>query len=104
MQLKKKVRKKQAVIASILLEIAALSPKALELLFPNDGRRHGMDTKLVDSEQNVEPAAKLISVIRVDVTLTTHDCGGISGKDVRMAKFMEAACEVDLDGEEQKEG
>jgi 4a-hydroxytetrahydrobiopterin dehydratase len=26
---------------------------------------------------------------RVEVTLTTHDCGGLSSKDVKMAKHMD---------------
>merc|ERR1719431_2230213 len=26
---------------------------------------------------------------RVDVTLSTHDVGGLSGRDVKMANFME---------------
>ncbi len=28
---------------------------------------------------------------RVDVTLATHDCGGLSERDVKMARFMDAA-------------
>jgi 4a-hydroxytetrahydrobiopterin dehydratase len=28
---------------------------------------------------------------RVDVTLTTHDCGGLSDLDVKLAKFMDKA-------------
>ena len=28
---------------------------------------------------------------RVDVTLTTHDAGGLSEKDVKLARFMEKA-------------
>ncbi|MGE3142622.1 MAG: 4a-hydroxytetrahydrobiopterin dehydratase [Hyphomonadaceae bacterium] len=28
---------------------------------------------------------------KVDVTLTTHDCGGVSALDVTLAKFMDAA-------------
>jgi len=27
---------------------------------------------------------------RVEVTLATHDCGGLSARDVEMAKFMDA--------------
>jgi 4a-hydroxytetrahydrobiopterin dehydratase len=27
---------------------------------------------------------------RVEITLTTHDCGGVSKKDVEMAEFLEA--------------
>jgi 4a-hydroxytetrahydrobiopterin dehydratase len=28
---------------------------------------------------------------RVDVTLSTHDCGGLSARDVELAKFMDGA-------------
>lgn len=27
---------------------------------------------------------------RVDVTLATHDCGGVSARDVELARFMDA--------------
>jgi 4a-hydroxytetrahydrobiopterin dehydratase len=27
---------------------------------------------------------------RVDVTLSTHDCGGVSARDIAMAKFIDA--------------
>nr|XP_057944048.1 pterin-4-alpha-carbinolamine dehydratase 2-like isoform X3 [Doryrhamphus excisus] len=26
---------------------------------------------------------------KVQITLTTHDCGGLSKRDIRMAKFMD---------------
>lgn len=28
---------------------------------------------------------------RVDVTLSTHECGGVSARDIAMAKFIDAA-------------
>jgi 4a-hydroxytetrahydrobiopterin dehydratase len=28
---------------------------------------------------------------RVDVTLATHDAGGVTGKDIALAEFMESA-------------
>ena len=31
---------------------------------------------------------------RVDVVLSTHDCGGISARDVALARFMDAAAGV----------
>lgn len=29
---------------------------------------------------------------RVDVRLTTHDAGGVSARDISLARFMDAAC------------
>jgi 4a-hydroxytetrahydrobiopterin dehydratase len=28
---------------------------------------------------------------RVEVTLSTHDCGGLSARDIELARFMDAA-------------
>jgi 4a-hydroxytetrahydrobiopterin dehydratase len=30
---------------------------------------------------------------RVDITLTTHDCGGLSERDIKLARFIDAVAE-----------
>ncbi len=32
---------------------------------------------------------EFLAVFQVQITLSTHDCGGLSKKDIRLAKFID---------------
>lgn len=43
----------------------------------------------VEKERCLLITTDLLSFFQVQITLSTHDCGGLSKKDIRLAKFID---------------
>ena len=63
-----------------------------EFKFKNFNQAFGFMTRVALTSEKMDHHPEWFNVYsRVQVTLTTHDCGGLSAKDVKLAKFMERA-------------
>ncbi|XP_064632998.1 pterin-4-alpha-carbinolamine dehydratase-like [Lineus longissimus] len=63
-----------------------------EYLFKNFNQAFGFMTRTAMLAEKMDHHPEWFNVYnKVQVTLSTHDCGGLSDKDVRMATFMETA-------------
>jgi len=62
--------------------------------FPNFNAAFGFMTRVAMFAEKLNHHPEWTNVYnRVDVTLTTHDAGGVTELDVRMAQFMDEAAE-----------
>lgn len=63
-----------------------------EFKFKNFNQAFGFMTRVALLSEKMDHHPEWFNVYsKVQVTLTTHDCGGLSAKDVKLAKFMEKA-------------
>lgn len=63
-----------------------------EFKFKNFNQAFGFMTRVALTSEKMDHHPEWFNVYsRVQVTLSTHDCGGLSAKDVKLAKFMERA-------------
>lgn len=61
-----------------------------EFKFKNFNQAFGFMTRVALMSEKMDHHPEWFNVYsKVQVTLTTHDCGGLSSKDVKLAKFME---------------
>ena len=63
-----------------------------EYVFKNFNQAFGFMTRVALMAEKMDHHPEWFNVYnKVQVTLTTHDCGGLSRNDIKMAKFMEKA-------------
>ena len=63
-----------------------------EFKFKNFNQAFGFMTRVALMSEKMDHHPEWFNVYsRVQITLSTHDCGGLSAKDVKLAKFMERA-------------
>jgi len=60
--------------------------------FKNFNQAFGFMSRVAMEAERINHHPEWFNVYsRVDVTLTTHDCGGLSDRDVALARFMDQA-------------
>ncbi|EYC28067.1 hypothetical protein Y032_0008g315 [Ancylostoma ceylanicum] len=63
-----------------------------EFQFKDFNEAFGFMTRVALKAEKMDHHPEWFNVYnKVDITLSTHDCGGLSQKDVTLAKFIEAA-------------
>ncbi|XP_068734311.1 pterin-4-alpha-carbinolamine dehydratase 2-like [Montipora capricornis] len=63
-----------------------------EFKFKNFNQAFGFMTRVALMSEKMDHHPEWFNVYsKVQVTLSTHDCGGLSAKDVKLAKFMDRA-------------
>ena len=63
-----------------------------EFKFKNFNQAFGFMSRVALMSEKMDHHPEWFNVYsRVQVTLSTHDCGGLSSKDVKLAKFMDRA-------------
>lgn len=69
-----------------------------EIRFANFNRAFAFMTRVAMKAEKMDHHPEWANVYnRVEITLTSHDCGGLSDRDIEMAKFMDRAA-VELGG------
>ncbi len=62
--------------------------------FKNFNEAFGVMTQIALKAEEMNHHPEWFNVYnRLDITLTTHDCGGVSEKDIELAKFIDAITE-----------
>lgn len=63
-----------------------------EIRFANFNRAFAFMTRVAMKAEKMDHHPEWANVYnRVDITLTSHDCGGLSDRDIELAKFMDRA-------------
>ncbi|CAL8365515.1 unnamed protein product [Lota lota] len=64
-----------------------------ELQFKSFNQAFGFMTRVALQAEKMNHHPEWFNVYnKVQITLTTHDCGGLSKRDIKMAKFIDKAC------------
>lgn len=73
-------------------EVAGRDAIARSFRFKDFNEAFGFMTRVALSAEKMNHHPEWSNVYnRVEITLTTHDCGGLSERDVRLARAVEAA-------------
>ncbi|KAL3884868.1 hypothetical protein ACJMK2_024968 [Sinanodonta woodiana] len=65
-----------------------------QFLFKNFNQAFGLMTNVALQAEKMDHHPEWFNVYnKVDITLSTHDCGGLSEKDVRLANFIDSAAQ-----------
>ncbi|KAK0143067.1 Pterin-4-alpha-carbinolamine dehydratase 2 [Merluccius polli] len=64
-----------------------------ELQFKSFNQAFGFMTRVALQAEKMNHHPEWFNVYnKVQITLTTHDCGGLSKRDIKMAKFIDKTC------------